>query len=345
MKAVIKCAPVEGAMMYADFADPPSPGPSEVLLRVTGAGICGTDVSIYRWREAVVGQYNPAFPVIVGHEFCGVVHEAGRDVALQPGTLVGVNPQVACGTCYYCRTGKATLCYDRKLMGGRIHGGWADYVLVPAANLQLLPQDTPADVAPLLEPLAVAVHAVCERVAPQPGARVAIIGAGPIGLLTLLMCRAAGVRDILVTGLANDGERLALARSLGAATVNVEEQDPVAQAHRLQHDGVDIVYETSGASSALDQAVQMVRRAGTVCLVGLCHAPSTLRSTPIVLREVSLVGSRGYNSATWDLVAKVLPLVAGDLPRLVSHHIPLREFESAIELVAKSAAIKIVLRP
>jgi len=332
-------------MVCTDFADPPDPKAGEVLVRVTAAGICGTDVSIFHWREAVVGQYRPSFPLIVGHEFCGVVHATGAGVACSPGTLVAVNPQVACGTCYYCRIGRATLCYDRKLMGGRIHGGWAEYVLAPAANIQVLPQGTDPGVAPLLEPLAVAVHAVCERTAPAPGDRVAIIGAGPIGLLTLLLCRAAGVTDILVTGLGRDAGRLALARQLGATPVNAEEDDPITAAQRLQADGVDLVYETSGASTALDQAVAMVRRAGTVCLVGLCHAPSLIRSTPLVLREVTLVGSRGYNSATWDLACKLLPKVQADLPKLVSHRLPLGDFASALQLVADCEGAKIILQP
>jgi threonine dehydrogenase-like Zn-dependent dehydrogenase len=343
MKAVAKLRPEPGAMALIDV-DPPQRRPGEVLVRITAGGICGTDVAIWKWHEAVVGQYAPRFPLIVGHEFAGTVVESDGD-RVPPGTVVAVNPQIACGHCRYCGLGRPTLCDDRRLMGGRIDGGWTELVSVPQWNVHPLPEGTDAAVAPLLEPLSVATHAVLERVPVRAGDVVAVIGAGPIGILCAVLALAAGARQVLVTGVAADAGRLRLARELGAVAVDIDATDPLAALRALQADGADVVYETSGVASTLEQAVAMCRRGGSVGLIGLCHGASTLRSTPIVLKELALVGSRGYNETTWRLMMTVLPRVAADVLKLVTHQVEFRDFERALQMVERREGSKIVLRP
>ena len=343
MKAVAKLAPSAGAMELIEI-DPPQRKPGEVLVRITAGGICGTDVAIWKWHEAVVGQYAPRFPLVVGHEFAGVV-EASDTPAIAVGAVVAVNPQIACGHCRYCGLGRPTLCDDRRLMGGRINGGWTEQVSVPARNVYPLPPGIDAAVAPLLEPLSVATHAVIERVPVRAGDVVAVIGAGPIGLLCAVLALAAGAAKVLVTGVAADAERLRLAESLGAIGVDIEARDPGMVLRSLQDDGADVVYETSGVASTLEQAVAMARRGGSVGLIGLCHGPSTLRSTPVVLKELALIGSRGYNETTWRLTMSVLPQVATDVLRLVTHQLPLEDFEHALRVVERREGTKVILRP
>lgn len=343
MQAIAKLRPEPGAMALIDM--PMSVRqPGEVLIRITAGGICGTDVAIWKWYEAVVGQYAPTFPLIVGHEFAGTVVESDSPRAPQ-GAVVAVNPQIACGHCRYCGMGRPTLCDDRRLMGGHINGGWTEYVSVPAWNVFALPAGMDAAVAPLLEPLSVATHAVLERVPVRSGDVVVVIGAGPIGILCAILAFAAGAREVLVTGVSADESRLRLARDLGAVTVNVDEQDPMTVLRGLQADGADIVYETSGVAVTLEQAIAMARRGGSVGLIGLCQGASTFRSTPIVLKEIALIGSRGYNETTWALCMTVLPRVAKDVLRLVTHQIEYRDFERALQLVEKREGSKIVLRP
>ena len=120
---------------------------------------------------------------------------------------------------------------------------------------------------------------------------------------------------------------------------------PLTALRRLQPDGADIVYETSGAASTLEQAVTLTRRGGSVGLIGLCHAPSTLKSTPVVLKELALIGSRGYNETTWTLMLQVLPRVVGDVLRLVTHQVAFQDFELALGMVERREGSKIVLRP
>lgn len=324
--------------------DKPVRRAGEVLIRISAGGICGTDVAIWKWHQAVVGQYAPNFPLIVGHEFAGTVVDSDSARVL-PGAVVAVNPQIACGHCRYCGLGRPTLCDDRRLMGGRINGGWTEYVSVPEWNVYPLPEGVDSAVAPLLEPLSVATHAVFERVPVRAGDVVAVIGAGPIGILCAVLALAAGARHVMITGVSEDVGRLKVASQIGAVPVNIDVQDPMTMLQALQTDGADIVYETSGMASTLEQVIGMTRKGGSVGLIGLCHSASTVRSTPVVIKELALIGSRGYNETTWSLMMNVLPRVEGDILKLITHQIAFNNFDQALEMVARREGIKIVLRP
>ncbi|MFZ2295742.1 MAG: alcohol dehydrogenase catalytic domain-containing protein [Polaromonas sp.] len=345
MKAIAKLKPEPGAMALIDV-DKPVRKTGEVLIRISAGGICGTDVAIWKWYEAVVGQYAPSFPLIVGHEFAGTVLEVdSTSTRVKLGATVAVNPQIACGHCHYCGLGRPTLCDNRRLMGGRINGGWTEFVSVPEWNVHPLPHGIDSAVAPLLEPLSVATHAVIERVPVRSGDVVVVIGAGPIGILCAILAVAAGASKVMVTGVAADKTRLLLAKEIGAIPVNIDEEDPMSALRKLQADGADIVYETSGVAATLNQAIDMTRKGGSVGLIGLCHGPSTFRSTPIVLKELALIGSRGYNEATWTVMMNVLPNVASDVLRLITHQVEFRDFERALKMVESREGSKIVLRP
>ncbi|MDF1792443.1 MAG: alcohol dehydrogenase catalytic domain-containing protein [Thalassobaculaceae bacterium] len=344
MRAVAKLRPEPGAMGVIEV-DRPEPGPGEVLLRIAAGGICGTDVAIWKWHEAVVGQYAPTFPIIVGHEFAGIVEQAPAGSSLTPGDVVAVNPQIGCGRCRYCGLGRPTLCDDRRLMGGHIDGGWTEFVTVPERQAYLLPKGVDPVVAPLLEPMSVAVHAVLERVPVRAGEVVAVIGAGPIGLLTGLVARHAGASEVIVTGIAADADRLRLAVELGMIAVNVEATDPLAAIRAVAPGGADVVYETSGNAAVVEQMLAMASKAGRVGLIGLCHGPATVVTTPTVLKELEIIGSRGYNDPTWRLTMRLLPVLAGDVMRLITHELALDAFETALALVARREGMKIILRP
>lgn len=344
MKAVAKLRAADGAMELID-APTPEPGPGEVLVRIEAAGICGTDVAIRHWFENVVGQYAPNFPLIVGHEFGGRVVGGSRDARFSEGTLVAINPQIACGRCEYCNLGRPTLCVNRRLMGGKVDGGWAEYVSVPERNLYALPVGTHPAISALAEPLSVATHAVCERVTPQPGDVVVVIGAGPIGLLCVVLALAAGASKVFVTGIGADRARLELARKLGGIPIDVEASDPLAIVREAQEDGADIVYETSGSHAVMTQAISLARRTGRIGLIGLCHCESHVLTTPLVLRELTMIGSRGYNDTTWSVMMRVLPKIEPQVLALVSHTLPLERYDEALDLVERKEANKIILLP
>lgn len=344
MKAILKLRPEPGAMVLSEI-EPPRPQPGEAMIRISGGGICGTDVAIWKWHEAVVGQYGSVFPLVVGHEFSGVVEHTAGDPRLRVGDTVAVNPNIACGHCSYCNLGRPTLCEKRRFMGGGIDGGWTEFVAVDSHNVYPLSTGIDIGVAPLLEPLSVAVHAAIERIPARAGEVVCVIGVGPIGILCAVLALAAGASRVLVTGTSADKSRLALVESFGVIPINIDETDPVHAVQRIQKDGADTVYETSGNASVLSQAIQMSRRGGRIGLVGLCQAASELRSTPIVLRELEIIGSRGYNQTTWETMMKVLPAVTGQILRLVTHEMDYADFEAALRLVETHQCIKVLLRP
>jgi threonine dehydrogenase-like Zn-dependent dehydrogenase len=345
MKAVAKLQPVPGAMALIDIDTPTRRGDDEALVRIAAAGICGTDVSLWHWQESIGAAYAPQFPLILGHEFAGIVEDCADNARVRPGDVVAVYPQLTCGHCAYCARGRHALCDARRIMGCHVDGGWTEFMSLPLNNLFPLPAGTDPAVAPLLEPLAVCIRAVHEQAPVRPGDVVAVIGAGPIGLITAILARAAGAALVFVSGLEADAGRLQLAEQLGAKPVNIGRQ-PFAEAIRAQApDGADVVYETSGAAIAFPEAARLVRKAGRVGLIGLCHGEAPFDSLPLVFREIEVIGSRAYNETTWRLMMKLLGPLTPDLLKLISHTLPLGEFAEALRLVEQSEGVKVILRP
>lgn len=344
MKAIAKVAAERGAIQMIDLPLP-SRARGEAIVRITGAGICGTDVSIWLWRPAIAKAYAPSFPVIVGHEFSGIVEDCDVNDRVTAGDLVVVNPQLACGECFYCALGEQTQCDHRRLMGGHVNGGWVEYVAVPLRNLIKVPAHVNPAVVPLIEPLSVAVHSVCQRVIPRQGDVVAVMGAGPIGLMNAILAKAAGASAVLVSGLAQDAARLQLAGDLGMVAVNVGTEDLMAAVQRFAARGADIVYECTGSPNGLAEAARIVRKAGRVAMLGLPGTPSTIETTPLVMRQIELIGTRAYNDSTWPLTIRLLDRIADDALKLITHDLPLREYARALELVERGEATKVILRP
>lgn len=344
MKAIAKVAAERGAIQMIDLPLP-SRARGEAIVRITGAGICGTDVSIWLWRPAIAKAYAPSFPVVVGHEFSGIVEDCDVNDRVTAGDLVVVNPQLACGECFYCALGEQTQCDHRRLMGGHVNGGWVEYVAVPLRNLIKVPAHVNPAVVPLIEPLSVAVHSVCQRVIPRQGDVVAVMGAGPIGLMNAILAKAAGASTVLVSGLAQDAARLQLAGDLGMVTVNVGTEDLMEAVQRFAARGADVVYECTGSPNGLAEAARIVRKAGRVAMLGLPGTPSTIETTPLVMRQVELIGTRAYNDSTWPLTIRLLDRIADDALKLITHDLPLREYARALELVERGEATKVILRP
>ena len=344
MKAIAKTAGARGAIEMIDVPMPTRQA-EEAIVRITAAGICGTDVSIWLWRPAIATAYAPSFPVIVGHEFSGTVEDCDANDRVARGDAVVVNPQIACGACFHCALGEQTQCDRRKLMGGHIDGGWTEYVTVPIRNLIRVPSHVNPAVVPLVEPLSVAVHSVCQRVRPRPGDLVVVMGAGPIGLMNAILAKAAGVSHVLVSGLAQDAARLRLAEDLGMVPVNVGAEDLMDAVQRFAARGADIVYECTGAPTGMAEAARIVRKAGRVALIGLPGTPSEIETTPVVMRQIELIGTRGYNDSTWPLTIKMLDRITDDALKLVTHQVPLHDYQRALELVHTGQATKVILRP
>ncbi len=274
MKALVKTQKGAGFLEIRDVPEP-SPGPGEVLIEVQACGICGTDVHV--WHDEF--PYWP--PVTLGHEFSGRIVEVGPETGLfKTGERVVGEPHTrACGHCYLCRTGNIQICPLKRSPGWGIDGAFAKYLKMPERLLHRIPDSMSYELAAVVEPTANAVHDVVERARIDAGDFVVVLGPGPIGLLAALTARAAGARHVVIVGTpADEALRLKKARELGFGTViNAAQQDPVKIVQELTGGlGADLVIECSGAAPAIASTVELIRKKGRICVIGLTGKDSIL---------------------------------------------------------------------
>jgi 2-desacetyl-2-hydroxyethyl bacteriochlorophyllide A dehydrogenase len=312
---------------------PPAPG--EVRVRVTVAGLCGTDYRIW------TGERPVAYPRVMGHEFVGRVAAVGERVeTFAVDDRVVVEPNYSCGQCPLCREGNRNLCLSRTAIGIDVDGGFAEQACVPARCCWRIPAGVSDLDAMLTEPLAVVVRAV-DRGAPRAGETAAVIGAGNLGLLALQVLRARQARVLVV---ARTPTRLPLARNLGADAVHATADGPLDAAARAfsGREGVDLVVETAGTPDAVTHALELVRPGGRVVLTGLPHDPTPVTFFSVVRREVTITGSMIYQ----DEFPSALDLVAAGQVKtapLVTHRFPLADIDAAFVAHRDPASIKVAL--
>jgi threonine dehydrogenase-like Zn-dependent dehydrogenase len=253
MKAFVKVRPEPGGVEYLDW-DVPSIGGGDVLIQVKAAGLCGTDMHLYEWPESIVREYKPKLPVVMGHEFSGVVAEVGSKVKnVKAGDRVTVNPLLYCEQCYFCKDGKQNICDNRPLLGLGVDGAFAESMAVRSSNVYRLDDAVPFDVGALSELTCVGLHAI-GRVRLTGGDTVAVVGAGPLGFIMAVLAKHSGALRVFVTGLKADRERLELAGKIGAIPIMVEREDPREQILEYTDGlGADVVFETAGAPSGVTQ--------------------------------------------------------------------------------------------
>ena len=293
---------MKAGILYDDrdvrLGDAPDPtiGPDEVLVAPSHAGICGTDLHIYR------GEFHDrvAFPAILGHEFGGIIQEVGRDVVgYRAGDRVAVDPIISCHSCPACLSGRLNACHTLKLLGVDMDGGFGQYVAAPAGKLYPLPDAIPMAHVPMVEMYGLGHH-ILWRGQVQPGETVAILGAGKLGLSILdVLCHSAGPATTIVTDL--QPFRLETARRLGADyAIDIAREDPVERVMEItQGHGADCVIEAvghyhleEGQEAPLAQAVKMVRSAGRVVTAGMGEQLSAVHFKTLVLKEAQIIASR-----------------------------------------------------
>ncbi|MBE0478597.1 alcohol dehydrogenase catalytic domain-containing protein [Candidatus Aerophobetes bacterium] len=343
MRAVVKKR--QGFGIDILEVEKPSIQPDEVLIRVSFAGICGSDLHIYEWSE---GYEWLKFPLIPGHEFSGEVVTTGNQVgSVQVGDRVTVSPHVYCGRCYYCRGGKPNLCREGALRIGFIRpGAFADFVAVPESSVFVLPENCPLDVAALTEPFCVALYAL-ETAGSSLGNSVLIVGPGPIGLILVKTLKYMGISSLLIAGLTDDNHRLMLAQSLGAdETIRVDKENLLEVVKNVtQGMGVDTVFEVSGSIEGLTQAMESVKKGGKIFMIGLFQNPTKFFFTPLVRREIMLQGVFNYTSETWRKAISLFTTKKIDLSSLITHKIPLGKIEEGFQLLKQKEAVKVLVIP
>lgn len=316
----------------------PEPGPGEALIQVAFGGICGTDLMIY------LGKHPRAkTPLIMCHEFVGTVADPG-DSALSPGIPVAINPLLSCGRCYPCTHGTPHICERLGLVGIDRDGGFAQYAVVPTQALCPLPESLDLRKAALIEPLAVAVHAV--RVSRlRVGDTTAVLGAGPVGILTAQVARYAGASRVLVSEVSP--RRLEIAHALGFDVVDVHDGSITEAVFDATGGvGVPVVFETAGVQATVTAAAMCTRAGGQILQVGMPKTPPTLDVTRLLFAEISLTPIRVYRE---DDVAAAIAIAASgalDLSSPVTHILPLKDLAEGLELAHQAThACKILIDP
>jgi threonine 3-dehydrogenase len=342
MQAVVKSRPEPGV----EVADVPLPrfGPTEVLVRVEAASVCGTDLHIYEWDNWAQGRIRT--PLIPGHEFCGVVAETGRDVtAVKPGDFVSAEMHVACGKCLQCRIGQAHICQNVKIIGVDADGAFAEYVVIPESNIWELDPSIPREYASILDPLGNAVHTV---LAGEIAARsVAIVGCGPIGLFAIAVARACGASAVYA--LEVNQHRRELARAMKADFVLDPSTEDVAEIVREQTGGtgLDVVLEMSGHPDAIRLGLEILRTGGRVSLLGIPSHPVELDlARDIIFKGAVVQGINGRKMyETWYQMEALLKTGRLDLSPVITHRLPMSNFSLGMELLQSGEASKILLYP
>lgn len=340
MKALVKTGIGAGQMSLQDVPEP-VPQAGEVLIEIGATGICGTDLHI------AAGEYPVQPPVILGHEFSGIIRELGADVeGWQVGDRVTSVPYaVVCGRCIYCRSGQLGLCHHRRSYGSGVNGAFAKYLAVNASGLYRLFPDQSLVAGALTEPLACVTKAVYEIGLVQPGERVIVLGPGPIGLLTLQVVQAAGGHVSLV-GLRRDARRMELGRTLGAEIFYADDHDVLTQlAASFDPAGADVVFECSGAGAAFDVALQAVRPQGRVIQVGLFGKAVMSNLDLIVKKDLAVRGSFASSLESWERALELTGSGFVDSSRMISDTFPLDEWEAAFRRAASGEGLKVIIEP
>ncbi|MEW6443235.1 MAG: alcohol dehydrogenase catalytic domain-containing protein [bacterium] len=346
MKAAVKMRKGPGV----DVLDVEKPvvADADILIRVRAASLCGSDVHVYEWTPGY--EWLPV-PVTLGHEFSGEVVEVGERVSnVALGDRVTALPLMPCSRCKPCHVGRGDACVAKVALGLLADGAFAEYVRVTGgAHVFRLPAGVSHEAAALCEPLSVALHAV-ELAAIKPGQTAAVLGPGPIGLLTLQALKVSGASFVLVTGTAADRVRLEVAGRLGAdELVNVDETDPVQRAMDLTGGsfggGFDLVFEAAGNPRTVSQGLAMARPGGKLVLLGIHPAPAQIHPTDLVRGGKSILGAYAYDPDTWR---RALALLASGQVRtdpMITHRVPLADARSGFELAVQKKAAKVLFLP
>jgi 2-desacetyl-2-hydroxyethyl bacteriochlorophyllide A dehydrogenase len=320
------------------------PGPARagnVIIRPEAVGICGSDFHLFSGDVGALSGTRDFYPRIQGHEVSAIVEDPG-DAAVTEGDRVAIWPLLPCGSCYPCRAGRPNVCPRFRLVGVHLDGGLQQRLEVPASTVFGV-GDLDPDSTAFVEPASIAVHALA-RGGLEPGERVVVFGAGPIGLATTLAAAAAGARVITIDPVP---ARRDLAKQLGAERVAWGSQaDTQAEIRQwTDGDGPPLVVETSGETAVLPQAIDLTSAAGRVVVVGMSSGTAPIRPGAFPEKEIDVIGSSCATAEDFQAAINLVRANRASLAALFSHHFPLTRAAEAFEFAMNRPpdAIKIVV--
>ena len=338
MKSLVKARPEPG--LWMEDRPVPETGINDVLIRVRRTAICGTDMHIWKWDEWA--RKTIPVPMIVGHEFVGEIVATGSNVTgFSPGQIVSGEGHVVCGRCRNCMAGRRQMCAHAEGIGVNRPGAFAEFLCVPAANVWVHDPAIDLDVAALFDPFGNAVHTALQF--DVLGEDVLVVGAGPIGIMAAAVCRHAGARHVVVSDLNDD--RLALASRMGATrTVNVSrERLEDVQAELGMTEGFDIGLEMSGSEPGFASLIDNMCHGGKVAILGLPAGDVRIDWHKVIFNMLTLKGVYGREIfETWYKM-QVFIQSGLDLGPIITHRLPVDDFERGFAAMLSGEACKVVL--
>ena len=341
MKAVVKTEVGYDNMVYMDIPEPEATG-DLVKIKIAYSGICGTDLHAFK------GTYSSTKPpVVLGHEFSGIVTAVGPDVKnVKVGDRVTSETTLAtCGHCASCLSKDYNLCSHRQGLGTQINGSMAEYLVSREESVHILPDNVSLLSASLTEPLACGVHSSIEKGHVKEGDIVCVFGVGAIGQMVAQVCKSQGA-TVIVAGMATDTERFKIALQNGAdRAVDQTKEDLSAIINELTDgEGVDISFECSGAVPAANKALEITRRKGTVVQMGVFpEAKEPIRCDYVLHKEINYVGSRSQKPSSWRTSIKLLAAGTVVPEKIASLIVPLKDWRKGFEAMINGECVKAVI--
>lgn len=339
MKALAKSKAEEGVWMIKD-APIPVCGPNDVLIRIKKTSICGTDVHIYKWDDWA--QKNVPVPLIIGHEYVGVVEDFGSEVThLKKGQRVTGEGHLVCGHCRNCRAGKRHLCKNTIGLGYHVQGCFAEYMVLPQSNIFPLPDNIPDDLAAIFDPLGNAVHTALSF--DMVGEDVLITGAGPIGMMAAAICKHVGARHIVVTDI--NPWRLEMARKMGATRVVDVSKEKLSDVTKElgMTEGFDVCLEMSGAPSAFNDILDNIIMGGKIALLGIPPGSLAIDWNKVIFKGLVIKGI--YGREMYETWYKMMTMVQSglDIAPVITHHFGVDDFQKGFDAMLSGQAGKVIL--
>ncbi len=338
MKALVKREAARG--LWLEDMPEPNPGPNDVKIRVKRTAICGTDIHIYKWDEWA--QKTIPVPMIVGHEFVGEVVEVGDNVNdYKPGMIVSGEGHIVCGRCRNCMAGRRHLCPYTSGVGVNRDGAFAEYIVIPNANVWHHHDGIDLDIASIFDPFGNATHTALQW--DMVGEDVLITGAGPIGAMAAAIAKHVGARHVVITDI-ND-YRLALAKKVGATrTINVSKETiGDVQKELGMTEGFDVGLEMSGAPNALSDMIDNMAHGAKISMLGIPSGEMKIDWNKVVFNMLTIKGI--YGREIFETWYKMTTLIQGglDLSPIITHRLPYHKFEEGFETMLEGKSGKIIL--
>ena len=338
MKALVKTSPKQGIWM--EDAPEPQCGTNDVKIKITHTAICGTDLHIFNWDEWA--KRTLELPLIIGHEFCGIVHEVGPGVThYQPGQRVSGEGHITCGYCRNCRAGKRHLCHKTIGIGVHRDGAFAEFLVIPESNVFPIHDDIPSEIAAFFDPFGNAVHSSLSY--EMVGEDVLITGAGPIGIMAVAICNFVGARNTVITDI-ND-YRLGLAKELGATKAINTSRNSIEEFYPQLNmtNGFDVGLEMSGNPDAFNSMLEHMYHGGKIALLGLLPKSTSINWDNIIFKGLKIKGIYGREMyETWYKMTQMLKSGL-DISKVLTHRISVENFEEAFDIIKSGDCGKVVL--